>query len=194
MGALPELSTRRLKLRRWRTEDREPFAALNADPAVMEFFATPLSRGESDSLIDRIESGFERNGFGLWAVEVRATAEFIGFAGLEVPEFDAHFTPTVEVGWRLARNAWGNGYATEAGRRALAFGFEELSLGEVVSFTAVANTRSRAVMEGLGMVRDTGEDFDHPALSEGDPLRRHVLYRISPVADGRSQGATFFGR
>jgi RimJ/RimL family protein N-acetyltransferase len=175
--AVPELSTPRLKLRRWRPGDREPFAALNADPEVMEHFPRPLTRAESDSLLEGIEAGFERDGFGLWAVEVSETGELAGFTGLATPSFDAHFTPAVEVGWRLSRPSWGNGYATEAGRAALAFGFEQLGLEEIVSFTTVANRRSRAVMERLGMTRDPGDDFDHPLLAEEDPLRRHVLYR-----------------
>ena len=169
-------------MRRWNGSDREPFAALNADPAVMEFFPVPLDRAQSDALVEQIESGFERDGFGLWALEVRETREFVGFAGLAVPSFEAHFTPAVEVGWRLARRAWGNGYATEAGRAALEFGFERAGLGEVVSFTTVANARSRAVMERLGMARDPDDDFDHPDIPEGDPMRRHVLYRLRTSA------------
>lgn len=156
-----------------------PFAALNADPEAMEFFPAVLSRSQSDALVDEIEAGFERDGFGLWAVEVLESGEFIGFAGLAVPAFEAHFTPAVEVGWRLGRSAWGHGYATEAGRAALGFGFEEAGLAEVVSLTTVGNLRSRAVMERLRMTRDPADDFDHPKLAEGDPLRRHVLYRVA---------------
>jgi ribosomal-protein-alanine N-acetyltransferase len=111
---------------------------------------------------------------------VRGTGEFVGFTGLAVTEFEAHFTPAVEVGWRLARSAWGNGYATEAARAALSFGFEEAGLNEVVSFTAPANRRSRAVMERIGMSRDPRDDFDHPGLPGGHPLRPHVLYRVGP--------------
>ncbi len=143
----------------------------------MEFLPRTLSRAESDELIARLDSGFERNGFGLWALQTRARGELIGFAGLEVPAFEAHFTPAVEVGWRLARPAWGCGYATEAGRAALAFGFLEAKLEEVVSFTTAANLRSRSVMARLGMNHDPTDDFDHPDLHEGDPLRPHVLYR-----------------
>jgi ribosomal-protein-alanine N-acetyltransferase len=179
VGADTELDTERLKLRRWRERDREPFAALNADPAVMEHFPALLDRDESDALVERIESGFERHGFGLWALELRDGGEFVGFAGLAVPPFEPHFTPAVEVGWRLARSAWGRGYATEAGRAALTFGFEGLGLDEVVSMTAVGNARSRAVMERLGMIHDPTDDFDHPGLPAGDPRRRHVLYRIT---------------
>jgi len=175
----PELKTERLLLRRWRAVDSAPFAALNADPEVMEHFPAPLDRAASDALIDAVEVGFERHGFGLWALEVRESGELAGFTGLAVPAFEAPFTPAVEVGWRLARRAWGQGYATEAGLAALAFGFEEIGLEEVVSFTAVGNMRSRAVMERLGMRRDPAEDFDHPSLPAGHPLERHVLYRIS---------------
>jgi RimJ/RimL family protein N-acetyltransferase len=177
MGAAPEIETERLLLRGWRPSDREPFAAINIDPEVMEFFPAALSRAGSDDLIAKIEAGFERHGFGLWALETRERGELIGFTGLAVPDFHAHFTPAVEIGWRLARSAWGEGYATEAGRAALAYGFGPAGLTEVVSFTSVGNARSRAVMERLGMSHEPGDDFDHPALPEADPLRRHVLYR-----------------
>lgn len=146
----------------------------------MEHFPAALSRAQSDELIGRIEAGFEVNGFGLWALETREGGEFVGFAGLTVPGFEAHFTPAVEVGWRLARSAWGNGYATEAGAAALAFGFGEAGLDEIVSFTTVTNRRSRAVMERLGMSHDPAEDFDHPQLPSGHPQRPHVLYRLRP--------------
>jgi RimJ/RimL family protein N-acetyltransferase len=145
----------------------------------MEHFPERLSRRQSDDLIEKIESHFEANGYGLWALELRATGEFVGFTGLAKPAFEAHFTPAVEIGWRLARLAWGKGYATEAARAALAFGFEEVGLAEIVSFTTVANARSRAVMERIGMVRDPAEDFDHPGIPAGHPQRRHVLYRIA---------------
>ncbi len=174
----PSLETRRLKLRRWRNADRDPFAELNRDVEVMEHFPARLSRAQSDDLIEVIEAGFEVHGFGLWALEVRESGEFIGFTGLSVAAFETHFTPTVEVGWRLARSAWGRGYATEAARAALAFGFEEAGLGEIVSFTVSVNRRSRAVMERLGMRHDPADDFDHPALPVGHPQRRHVLYRL----------------
>jgi ribosomal-protein-alanine N-acetyltransferase len=178
LAAEPQLETERLRLRRWRTDDRVPFAAINADPEVMEHFPAPLTGPESDELVDSIESGFERNGFGLWALEIRSSAEFIGFAGLAVPGFEAAFMPAVEVGWRLARPAWGQGYATEAGRAALEFGFDLAGLEEIVSFTSADNLRSRAVMERIGMSRDPDDDFDHPGIEPGDPLRWHVLYRV----------------
>ena len=151
---------------------------MNADPAVMEYFPSTLTTQQSDRLIERIEEGFEANGYGLWALELRASGEFLGFTGLAMPAFEAHFMPAVEVGWRLAREAWGLGYATEAARAALAFGFKELDLDEIVSFTSTENRRSRAVMERIGMTHDLRDDFDHPSLSRDDPLRRHVLYRI----------------
>ncbi len=170
------LTTPRLLLRRWREADREPFAELNAHPEVIEFLPRPLSRTESDALLTRLESHFEQRGFGLWAVETASTP-FIGFIGLSVPGFDAHFTPCIEIGWRLARASWGRGYATEGARRALDFAFESLGIEEVVSFTAVDNVRSRRVMERLEMEYDPRDDFDHPALAPGHPLRAHVLYR-----------------
>jgi ribosomal-protein-alanine N-acetyltransferase len=176
------LRTERLALRRWRDSDRAPFAAMNADPEVMEHFPAALTREESDTMIERIESGFAGHGFGLWAVEVAASGEFIGFTGLSVPGFGAHFTPAVEVGWRLSRSSWGHGYATEAARRALASGFTDYGLAEVVSFTAVRNVRSQAVMRRIGMTHDPADDFDHPRLPDGHPLRRHVLWRLQAPA------------
>ena len=172
------IRTERLLLRRWRDEDREPFADLNADPRVMEHMPGLLTRAESDAAAARIEEHFAAHGFGLWAVEIPGVAAFAGFVGLSVPRFQAAFTPCVEVGWRLAAAHWGQGYATEGARAALAAGFGGLGLEEVVSFTVPGNVASRRVMEKLGMVRDPAEDFDHPALPAGHPLRRHVLYRI----------------
>jgi ribosomal-protein-alanine N-acetyltransferase len=178
MSAFATLSGGRIHLRRWRDEDREAFAAMNSDARVMEFFLSRLSRVESDAMVDRIQEHFSERGFGLWALEVPEVAPFIGFAGLAVPRFNAHFTPCVEVGWRLAFEHWGHGYAAEAARLALGYGFGTLAFSEIVSFTSATNHRSRAVMERLGMRRDPGEDFDYPALPESHPLRRHVLYRL----------------
>ena len=158
--------------------DREPFAALNADPVVMEHFPGTLSRAESDAFVEMIEAHFATHGFGLWAVELPDRAPFLGFVGLSVPRFDAHFTPAVEVGWRLAREFWGAGYATEAARAAVADGFKTFGLEEIVSFTVPANVRSIAVMERLGMTHDPADDFEHPNLPVGHPLRQHVLYRL----------------
>ena len=165
-------------MRRWKESDLEPFAELNADPSVMEFMPRRLTQAESDALVERIEAHFAAEGFGLWALEVRRSGAFVGFTGLAPAHFEAHFTPAVEVGWRLARDAWGHGYATEAARAAIHDGFERLGLTEVVSFTAEVNTRSRRVMERLGMTRSESEDFDHPALDADDPLCRHVLHRL----------------
>jgi RimJ/RimL family protein N-acetyltransferase len=173
------MRTDRLLLRRWLPADREPFAAMNADPEVVAHLPGALAREASDALAARIEAHFEEHGFGLWAVEIPGVTPFAGFAGLSIPGFQARFTPCVEIGWRLAAPLWGRGYATEAARAALAFGFETLRLGEIVSFTASGNHRSRRVMEKIGMGREPADDFDHPALPEGHPLRRHVLYRIT---------------
>lgn len=178
MRPITSLRTDRLILRRWRDSDRGPFAALNADPEVMEHFPAPLSRAESDAMVDVIEARFDELGYGLWAAELAETGEFIGFTGLSVPRFTAHFTPAVEIGWRLARSAWGYGYASEAATRAIEFGFGDLGLAEIVSFTAVGNVRSRAVMTRIGMTHDPADDFDHPSVPDGSPLKRHVLYRL----------------
>ena len=173
------MRTERLLLRRWRPSDLAPFAALNADPRVMRHFPTTLTRAESDAFAERIEAHFAEKGFGLWAVEVPGEAPFVGFVGLSVPRFEASFTPCVEIGWRLAAEHWGRGYAPEAARAALAFGFDKLALREILSFTTVENQPSRRVMEKLGMTHDPADDFDHPALPHGHELRRHVLYRLA---------------
>lgn len=173
-----ELRSRRLLLRRWRPADREPFAALNADPVVMAFMPAALSRAESDALAQRIEAHFETHGFGLWALEVVGGAPFIGFAGLNAVDFQAPFAPAIEIGWRLDAAFWGRGYATEAAAKAAAYAFGVRGLSELVSFTVPANRRSIAVMERLGMTHDAADDFDHPGLPEGHALRRHVLYRL----------------
>ena len=144
----------------------------------MEFFRSRLSRIESDAMVDGIQKHFSEHGFGLWAIEVPGVAPFIGFAGFAIPRFIAHFMPCVEVGWRLSFEHWGHGYATEAARLALGYGFETVALQEVVSYTSATNRRSRAVMERLGMRRDPADDFDYPTLPEGHPLRLHVLYRL----------------
>ncbi len=175
----PEIRTGRLVLRRWGPADRVPFAEMNADPEVMEYFPSPLDRDDSDELVEIIMTGFERNGFGLWALELLREGRFMGFTGLSVPRFEAPFTPAVEVGWRLARWAWGHGYATEAATAALDFGFVQLGLDEVVSFTSFQNVRSQAVMRRLGMSRDPVDDFEHPTIPLGHHLRPHLLYRIS---------------
>lgn len=176
---IAELETPRLRLRDWRNDDLIAFAALNADPEVMRYFPKPLSRAGSDALAAHIRAALRRHGWGLWAVEPKAAPRFAGFVGLAVPSFKAHFTPAVEIGWRLARDCWGRGYATEAAQAALIFAFARLNLAEVVSFTVADNRRSRAVMERLGMTRKAADDFDHPQIATGSPLRRHVLYRLT---------------
>jgi RimJ/RimL family protein N-acetyltransferase len=177
--AIPELRTERLILRAWRDADLEPFATMNGDPAVMSHFVAPLTREESDRLVDRIRQSWATQGFGLWAVERQADGRFLGFTGLALHTFEAPFTPAVEIGWRLATDAWGHGYATEAARAAVRYGFETLGLDEILSWTTVANEPSRRVMERLGMTRDPAEDFDHPSIPAGHHQRPHVLYRLS---------------
>jgi RimJ/RimL family protein N-acetyltransferase len=172
------LETARLILRRWREPDLAPFARLNGDPAAMEWMPKRLTREESDAFAARIEAHFDAHGYGLWAAELRATGEFIGFIGLSIPRFAASFTPCVEIGWRLAQAHWGQGLATEGARAVARYAFENLKLPELVSFTVPANTRSRRVMQKLGMTHDPCDDFDHPLLPAGHPFRRHVLYRL----------------
>lgn len=167
---ISEVHTERLLLRAWRPEDREPFAAMNADPLVREHFRSSLSRAESDA-----EAEFAAESYGCWAVEIPGVTSFAGYVGLSRPMFEASFTPCVEIGWRLAKEHWGRGYATEGARAALAFGFEHLGLKEIVSFTVPVNRRSIRVMEKIGMT--FSEEFDHPKIAVGHPLRRHVLYR-----------------
>jgi RimJ/RimL family protein N-acetyltransferase len=178
VSATPILTTDRLLLRHWCDSDREAFARMNADPQVMEFFPERLSREVSDALVDRAEAHFREHGFGPCAAEFRSDGTFIGFIGLSFPSFQTHFTPCVEIGWRLAANYWGQGLATEGARAAVRYGFETLGLDEIVSFTVPANTRSTRVMEKIGMTRNPADDFDHPQLPEGNALRRHVLYRL----------------
>lgn len=178
MGSDPILETDRLILRRWRDSDRVPFAALNADPRVMEFFPSVLSAEETDRLADRIEEHFELHGFGMCAVESRRDGKFAGFIGLNIPLFQAHFTPCVEIGWRLAQEYWNRGFATEGARAVVRYAFETLKLPDIVSFATAANIRSRRVMEKLNMTHDPNEDFEHPGLPPGHPLRRHVLHRL----------------
>ncbi|MBW4470636.1 MAG: GNAT family N-acetyltransferase [Stenomitos rutilans HA7619-LM2] len=178
MPKLIEFNTERLHLRQWCADDREPFAQLNADPRVMEFFPNLLDQAASDALLDRIETKIRDQGWGWWAVEITATREFIGFVGLNIPAPDLPCSPCVEVGWRLAFPYWGKGYATEAAREALRIGFEVLQFEEIVSFTAIPNRRSQAVMERLNM-RKMPETFLHPRISIGHPLAEHCLYKLS---------------
>lgn len=173
-----ELSTPRLRLRRWLPSDLAPLAELNADPLAMQFMLRPLSATESGEFAAGAEAFLEAHGFGLWALERRPDAAFLGCVGLNAPSFSAHFTPCVEVLWRLLPRHWGCGYATEAARACLGFAFETLQLAQVVAFTVPANVRSRSVMRRLGMTHDARDDFDHPRVPAGHPLRPHVLYRL----------------
>jgi len=176
------IQTERLVLRPWRDSDREPFAAMGRDPEVMACFPSLLTREQSDALVDRASARIASDGFGFWAVE--SADGFVGFCGLQRVPFEAHFTPAVETGWRLARAHWGKGYAIEAARAAVAYGFETLGLTEIVAFLLAANARSASVCERLGMDRNPADDFDHPRIAEGQvsvggfPQRRHVLYRL----------------
>jgi ribosomal-protein-alanine N-acetyltransferase len=172
------LRTERLLLRPWCDEDLAPFRRLNADRRVMEHFPAPLSAAQSDELGERIRTSLQRDGYGLWAAEEIASSSFVGFIGLSRPRFEAPFMPCVEVGWRLAHEFWGRGYATEGARAAADIAFTHLRLDELVSMTTVANTRSRRVMEKLGMTHDPADDFEHPLVAEGSPIRPHVLYRL----------------
>jgi RimJ/RimL family protein N-acetyltransferase len=172
------ISTERLILRCWQDSDRQPFAEINADPRVMEFFPNTLTREQSDRVVDRIEASFTQRGFGLCAVELRSDRIFLGFIGLSVPNFEAHFTPCVEIGWRLAAHSWGQGFAFEGARAIAAYAFNTLKLDSLVSFTAEQNIRSRRVMEKIGMTFNPADTFDHPNLPESHLLRRHVLYRL----------------
>lgn len=172
------LRTGRLLLRQWAAKDRDAFAEMSADPEVMRhMFPGPLSRAESDALADRLAAQIEERGYGCWAVEVPGVAPFVGFVGLSMPRYEAHFTPCVELAWRIARPHWRRGYATEAAAAAMAFGFGPLGLEEIVALTVPANVASRRVMEKLGMTHDPRDDFEHPVLPVGHPLRAHVLYR-----------------
>lgn len=172
------IETDRLLLRPWRAADREPFAALNADPRVMEHFPETLTRQESDTLVERMEAAWRAHGFCFGAIERRSDGVFVGMAGLARVPFHAPFTPAVEIGWRLAQEFWGMGYASEAARAWLAYGFTALACEEIVSFTTTTNLRSQAVMQRIGMQRDAGRDFEHPGVAAGHPLRPHVLYAL----------------
>ena len=172
------ITTPRLLLRPWRSSDHESFAAMCADAEVMEFFPAVLNRDESEALIGRIEAHQREHGFCFFAAEWIGKAQFIGVIGLGHVPFQASFTPAVEIGWRLARAFWGHGLATEGARAALNYGFKNLGLDEIVSFSVPGNISSRRVMEKIGMKHDRSGDFDHPRLPEGHPLRRHVLYRL----------------
>ena len=172
------VTTDRLVMRRWRQTDREPFAELNGDPETLAFFPATLSRAESDALVDRTEAGFEERGYGLWALEVAGTGEFIGFTGLASMPADIPGGPDgTEIGWRLARNAWHHGYATEAARAALGVAFDGVGLREIWSYTSLRNAPSQAVMRRIGMTESTR--FPHPRVPDGHPLKPHVAYHLA---------------
>lgn len=179
MPRVPTIETPRLILRDWRDDDVDAWAAINADPRVTEFFAKSYTREISEAGAAAIRAQLSRDGFGWWALEVRGGPSFVGSIALQAVPFDAPFTPANEIGWRLASQCWGRGYATEGARAALDFAFNALKWPEVVAFTVASNVRSRRVMERLGMSHDSRDDFDHPKIEPGHPLRRHVLYRVS---------------
>ena len=173
------IETERMVLRAWQMSDRAEFARLNSDVRVMEFMPACLSTAESDLFFDRIQHHFQKYGFGLYVAELREGRRFVGTVGLMVPQFEAHFAPCVEIGWRLTADCWGRGLATEGARAVVQHAFESLNLESLVSFTVPANVRSRRVMEKIGMSRESADNFEHPKLPEGHPLRPHVLYRLS---------------
>ncbi|MEZ4233345.1 MAG: GNAT family N-acetyltransferase [Polyangiaceae bacterium] len=173
------LRTERLLMRPFNESDRDAFAAINADPRVMEHYPAPLSRAQSDAFLDRIASAFEAQGFGLWALEVPGRFPLLGYTGLAIPVWKNHLTPCVEVGWRLGHEHWGQGYASEAARAALSCAFERLGLEEVLSFTSLPNRRSARVMQRIGMRRDEASDFAHPNLPPEHPLSLHIVYRAA---------------
>lgn len=174
-----QLETERLILRQWHSDDLTAFASINQDPRVMQYFPSTLDIAETRQFIKKIKQHFKQHGYGFFCCALKSSNLCIGFVGLNVPNFEAHFMPNVEIGWRLAFNHWGKGYATEAAMRMLDYGFNELALHEIVSFTVPANTRSRRVMEKIGMLHDPKDNFKHPQLACNHPLSLHVLYRLS---------------
>lgn len=177
--SLPIVRTQRLILRPWRETDLEPFAKLNADPKVMEFYPSVMTRDNSDALAMKFQREFKGRGYGFWAIEVPGIADFIGYVGLNYWNLDMPFAPCVDVGWRLDSSFWGHGYATEGAEASLHFGFKMLKLFEIVAMATINNTRSKRVMERLGMTTDSAENFEHPKVPKGDPLSWRVLYRLS---------------
>ncbi len=174
---LPILRTKRLILRPWRETDLAAFAKINADPKVMEFYAQLLSREESDALVRKLQKEITEHGYGFWAVEAPGVADFIGYVGLNYWNLEMEFAPCVDIGWRFGSFHWGKGYAQESAREVLRYGFESLELSEIVSMATVGNTRSRRLIERLGMYH--AENFEHPKLAKGHPLSRRVLYRLT---------------
>lgn len=186
MAKLAVLETPRLILRGWRDTDVEAWAAMCADPRVMEYFPSTRDRAWAEATAHLFRTELERNGYGWWPIEVKGGTPFAGVIILQEIPFEAHFTPAMEVGWWLAYDSWGHGYATEGARAALGFAFRELHRTEVVAITTPVNVRSRRVMQRLGMTRDPKDDFENPRIAEGHPLRTHVLYRLKapPAANG----------
>lgn len=173
--------TDRLFLRTWKKSDLETFYKINSDPQVMEFMPKTLRREESNQAAERIQAHFKSHNFGLWAIELKSTHQFIGFVGLSIPTFESHFTPCVEIAWRLGKDFWGKGFATEAAKKSLEIGFTTFNLNEILAFTVLANLRSIGIMKKLGMKTNPLENFDHPKLPENSPLKKHVLYRINKL-------------
>ncbi len=176
------IETARLRLRPWQDGDRAPFAAMSADPEVMRYLMHPASPDVVDAWIDRQIARQAEHGFCFWAVEERASGAFAGVVGLARISYEAHFTPAVEVGWRIPRPFWGRGYAPEAALASLRFGFDDLGLQEIVANACSENVKSQRVMQKIGMTRDPADDFDHPMMTDDHPLRRHVLYRVGATA------------
>lgn len=188
LAAPVELHTRRCVLRQWQDSDLEPWAEMNADPEVRRYFPSVLDAEQAGTEAGRCRDAIAQRGWGMWALEIPGAFRFAGFVGLNAPHYDAPFIPAVEIGWRLTRAAWGQGFATEAAQAALEFAFDRLALREVIAIAVPANAASLRVMERLGMTHDAAGDFDHPRIAAGHPLRRHVLYRTA--APGRSPAAT----
>ncbi len=182
---MESIETERLILREWRPEDLAHFAAMNQDSRVMEWMPKPLTESETALMIEHIKAHFKKHGFGLFACVLKDSSKFIGYVGLKLQDFEAPFTPCIEIGWRLAYEAWGKGYATEAARAVLKAAFENYGLQEIVSFTVPMNDRSIKVMEKIGMVRDLQGDFHHTKISQDDPLSLHLLYRINKEQHGK---------
>ena len=178
---MKSIKTERLLLRQWRQSDLQPYAKLNADPRVREFFPSLQTREQSDNSAQILSENIAKYGYGFWAVSILDTDEFIGFIGIQDVPFECHFTPAVEIGWRLAHEYWGKGYATEGAKAVLRYAFQELHIPEIVAFTSVHNRSSRNVMQKIGMHHDVKDDFDHPRVEDGHWLKRHVLYRLTQV-------------
>ncbi len=174
-----KIITPRLTLRNWQQQDFKPFAILNHDPEVMKFFPKILNEEESNNAINKFIAHFEKHGFGLLAVERNDNKKFIGFIGLNIPNFTTNFTPCVEIGWRLAKEHWGQGLATEGATAILQHAFDQLKLKEIVAFTAKNNLASIAVMKKIGMKRVIDGDFPHPNLPSNHALAPHILYKIN---------------